>query len=93
MKPEYELTEEEIKNLKDQLKLADNNYLLLKNEFDQRIEEVKREAYEEATKRAIKMAVFNIPYICKFDNTPARLVGIVIPEAKKGRTGRRRIER
>lgn len=46
----------------------------------ERIAQAKREGYEEATKRAIEMAVFNIPYVCKFDNTPARLVGIVIPE-------------
>jgi len=44
------------------------------------MEQGKKEGYEEATKRAIEMAVFNIPYICKFRNTPARLIGVVIPE-------------
>ncbi len=74
---------QEIEKLKEQLELADKNYLELKNEFDERVEQAKREGYVEATKRAIEMAVFNIPYICKFDNTPARLVGIVIPEEEK----------
>ncbi len=46
----------------------------------------KAEGYEESTKRAIDMAVFNIPYICVFENIPARLVGIVIPEEKKEAT-------
>jgi hypothetical protein len=40
----------------------------------------RKDGYEKATKRAIEMAVFNIPYICKFDNTPASLVGRVIPD-------------
>ncbi len=75
---------DEVTSLKRQLKLADKNYLGLKNEFDARVqsarEEGKKAGYEEATKRAIEMAVFNIPYICKFQNTPGRLVGIVIPE-------------
>lgn len=75
---------DEIARLTNELKQADKNYLDLKNEFDNRIEEArelsKRAGYEEATKRAIEMAVFNIPYICKFQNTPARLLGIVIPE-------------
>ena len=44
------------------------------------LRKAKVEGYEEATERAIKMAVFNIPYICEFQNTPARLIGIVIPE-------------
>lgn len=70
--------------LEESLRLADKNYLDLKNAFDERIREAieqgKKEGYEEATNRAIAMAVFNIPYICKFQNTPARLVGIVIPE-------------
>lgn len=74
----------EVTRLTDELKRADKNYLDLKNEFDKRIQEAKeqgkREGYEEATKRAIKMAVFNIPYICKFQNIPGRLLGIVIPE-------------
>lgn len=51
--------------------------------FAHSVKEAKREAYKEATKRAVEMAVFNIPYICKFDNTPARLMGIVIPEEDK----------
>ena len=75
---------DEITRLTNELKQADKNYLDLKNEFDKRIQEAreqgKREGYEEATKRAIEMAVFNIPYICEFQNTPARLLGVVIPE-------------
>ncbi len=74
----------EINRLKKELEQADRNYLALKNEFDERVQEAREQGrkagYEEATKRAIEMAVFNIPYICKFQNTPARLVGIVIPE-------------
>ncbi len=74
----------EVTRLTNELKRADKNYLDLKNEFDKRIQEAKeqgkREGYEEATKRAITMAVFNIPYTCKFQNTPGRLLGIVIPE-------------
>ncbi len=70
--------------LEESLRLAEKHYLDLKNAFDERVQEAraqgKKEGYEEATKRAIGMAVFNIPYICKFQNTPARLVGIVIPE-------------
>lgn len=75
---------DEVARLTNELKRADQNYLELKNTFDERVKEARdqgrREGYEEATKRAIEMAVFNIPYICKFQNTPARLVGIVIPE-------------
>jgi hypothetical protein len=47
---------------------------------DQNYKEGLVKGYKDATERAIKMALFNIPYICPFDNTPARLVGIVIPE-------------
>lgn len=61
---------DEVTRLKNELKQADKNYLDLKNEFDKRVKEAreqgKREGYEEATKRAIEMAVFDIPYICKF---------------------------
>lgn len=75
---------DEVNRLQKELKQADKNYLDLKNEFDERIqkarEQGKREGYDEATERAIKMAVFNIPYVQQFQNTPARLVGIVIPE-------------
>jgi predicted nuclease with TOPRIM domain len=76
--------EKEIARLTEELKRADKHYLDLKNNFDQCIaearEEGKREGYDEATKRAIEMAVFNIPYISPFENTPGRLVGIVIPD-------------
>lgn len=75
---------DEVARLTNELKQADKNYLKLKNTFDERVKEARdqgrREGYEEATKRAIEMAVFNIPYICKFQATPSRLVGIVIPE-------------
>ncbi len=74
----------EVSRLTNELKQADKNYLDLKNAFDERVQEAKeqgkKEGYEEATKRAIEMAVFNIPYICEFQNTPSRLLGIVIPE-------------
>ena len=74
----------EVVRLTNELKQADKNYLELKNTFDGRVKEARdqgrREGYEEATKRAIEMAVFNIPYICKVQHTPSRLVGIVIPE-------------
>ncbi len=74
----------EVARLTNELKQADKNYLELKNTFDERVKGARaqgiREGYEEATKRAIEMAVFNIPYICKHQNTPSRLVGIVIPK-------------
>lgn len=64
---------EEMVTMKWATEYADQNY-------KEGLAKGRKDGYAEASKRAIEMAVFNIPYICKFENTPARLVGIVIPD-------------
>ncbi len=44
------------------------------------MEQARKEGYEESVKRAIDLAIFNVPYACKFGGIPERLLGIVIPE-------------
>ena len=82
--------QEEIERLKEELRRSDKNFLDLVNVFDERVqharEQAKREGYKEATERAIKMAVFNIPYIQAFQNAPGRLLGIIIPEGSLNET-------
>ncbi len=54
--------------------------LIKADELRDLIKQARKEGYEEYTKRAVDMSVFNIPYVCEFQNTPARLIGIVIPD-------------
>ncbi len=49
-------------------------------EWREKVEQARQEGYNESVKRAIDLAIFNVPYACKFGGIPERLLGIVIPE-------------
>lgn len=71
----YDKTREEYKMTAYEAGKQDGS-LIRKTELEQ----AKRDGYNESTKRATEMALFNIPYTCNYGKTTARLVGIVIPD-------------
>lgn len=72
---DYDKTREEFKQTAYEAGKQDGS-LIHKTELEQ----AKRDGYNESTKRAIEMALFNIPYTCNYGKTTARLIGLVIPD-------------